>query len=132
MSYKRPRIAELAGGKVVTDAALASVVRKLSENPADFLNEGISRRSIGRSLSSIGATNTASGLVMTSINLLLNDGTSFPWEVVAPAALLNLLCSACHKFAQALHSLLTAHGSGQPLTLVAYTDEAVPGIQATF
>ena len=119
----------LAGLKFVTDAAPASILKVIERSPREHFSESISRWTVGRSLSSLASIETSVGPLLQEIELLLSDGTPFSWEVLAPAALLNYLCSVAPSFSNYFESLVSSRCStpGAPLNIIVYVDEAVPG-----
>ena len=104
---KKSRVSELAGIKFVTDSALAAILQAIGDKPEDYFAESISRWTVDRSLSSLASVETAVGPLFQTIDLALSDGSTFSWELIAPASLLNHLCSTAPGFSQYLEKLVT-------------------------
>ena len=122
-------MAALAGLKLVTAAALASILEVIERSSQEHFFESISRWTIGKSLSSLAWIQTTAGPLFRHIELVRFDGTPFSWEVVAPAALLSYLCDVAPSFSHYLESLVSSRccATAAPLNIIVYVDEAVPG-----
>ena len=119
-------MSELSGLGYVTDAALEAILRKLGEQGCLSTHQGLSRRSIARSVKSEVVKDT---LPIQTIDLPLVNDTAYQWSYVHPAAFLNLLASCSPSFANTLTQLLAPNRSTfyHPWHIIFYADEATPG-----
>ena len=113
----------------VTDAALEAILRKLGEQGCLSTHQGLSRRSIARSVKSEVRKDTFYGKPTQTIDLPLVGGTTYQWSYVHPAAFLNLLASCSPGFANTLTQLLGQNRRtfDHPWHIIFYADEAAPG-----
>ena len=126
---KRVKLSELSGLGYVTDAALEAILRKLGEQGCLSTHQGLSRRSIARSVESEVEKDTFYGKPIQTIDLPLVDGTTYQWSYVHPAAFLNLLASGSPSFANTLTQRLAQNRStfDHPWYIIFYAGEAAPG-----
>ena len=126
---KRARVANLVGIDGVTESALSAILRGLrSDGLLDPSVGGTGRRQLARDLEKFIQIDTPYGKPIRSISLPTNSG-NFDWDIVHPAAALNLLCQKVPQFAAALSAALRKRPSSPsaPWQVIYYCDEATGG-----
>ena len=88
---QRRKLARLQGLGWVTDAALAKILKRLSEEPLDE-DQSVSRHAIRRDLSGFLSQPTTYGPPVQSMTLPTRSG-EFSWQVCNPFAMLCFLAS---------------------------------------
>ena len=129
---KRPKLANLAGLKNVTDSSLAAILAQL-EHAGSLQGFGAtSRRAIARSVEADLGRESIYGPLLQTVQLPLVDGASskhFDWTYVHPGVALSWLAQRSEAFTKVLEECLARSPStfDQKWHIIMYADEACPG-----
>lgn len=115
----------LAGKSFVSQAALASILDSVRNNP-DVLNCGTSRSSVKRKRDDFLDAATPFGNLLQFMDVVMTDGTTKQIGFVHPLAFLWWMLSQSKHFAQFFYNWLKASGA-QPWHGIIYADEVTPG-----
>ena len=116
---KRRKLLDLVGTKGISDSALSAVLQKLRSGEFN-LDEGISARTIYREVMKEYEP------VECVVKLPQETGPDFDWYVARPDLLMQGLCKECPAYRNIVRAGVES-ANGDPLKMVTYLDEVVPG-----